>query len=51
MKTNQLVKWVYIPKSGSGMTLPEIMTLNDAKKFVRNYLNVNRLPKGVEFWY
>jgi hypothetical protein len=46
----ELVLWVYIPGSGSGMTLPELMPLKEAKEFVRSYLNVTRLPKGTEFW-
>lgn len=47
---NELVKWVYVPKSGSAMSLPCKMTLKEAKSFVKRFLNTNRLPKGTEFW-
>ena len=44
------MKWVYIPGSGSAMTLPYQMKINDAKQFIRDFLNVNRLPNGTTFW-
>lgn len=45
-----MVKWFKIKGAVYANTLPTIMKLKEAKKFVRDFLGVKRLPNNTEFW-
>jgi hypothetical protein len=46
----EMVNYFRTPGAFYGYSLPETMPLKDAKVWVRNWLKVNRLPNGTEFW-
>lgn len=43
-------QWFKIPGAALGFSLPESLILSEAKQFVREFLNLTRLPNGTEFW-
>lgn len=49
LKNNMVTHFMYPACCGTAMSLPEPMTILKAKVWLRNWLNVERLPNGTEF--
>jgi hypothetical protein len=46
----EMVNYVKFPGAVYAYSLPDTMPLKEAKVWVRDWLKVNRLPNGTEFW-
>lgn len=42
--------WVKIPGDPYALSLYDLTSIAEAKAYVRDMLNVKRLPNGTEFW-
>lgn len=41
---------IYPQCCGTALSLPEPMSIRKARQWLRNWMNVKRLPNGTEFW-
>lgn len=50
MNEKKLVNAVLVPGNAYAMSLPKKMTEREAREYMRDWLKVDRLPAGTEFW-